>query len=122
MPAEIEKQFHFHLDMSALQPTLPEPARAEPGGDDCRCLCGSLLARLVEGGVELKCRRCKRTMLIPLEANPPEFNQPESSQTTEARGVPPRALPAAPARAPVRAAPRGREGQPCLGRSSPSRS
>ncbi|MDH3686302.1 MAG: hypothetical protein OEP95_08750 [Myxococcales bacterium] len=96
--------------MSALQPTLPETARAEPGGDDCRCLCGSLLARLVEGGVELKCRRCKRTMLIPLE----------SSQTTEARGEPPRALPAAPARAPVRAAPRGREGQPCLGRPSPS--
>jgi phage FluMu protein Com len=34
---------------------------------DCRCLCGSLLARLIEGGVELKCRRCKRTLLVPLE-------------------------------------------------------
>lgn len=32
-----------------------------------RCLCGSLLARLVEGGVELKCKRCKRTVLVPLE-------------------------------------------------------
>ena len=36
--------------------------------DDCRCLCGSLLARLVTGGVELKCRRCKRTLLVPFEA------------------------------------------------------
>jgi hypothetical protein len=39
-------------------------------GDDCeelRCLCGSLLARLVPGGVELKCRRCRRTCVVPLE-------------------------------------------------------
>jgi hypothetical protein len=34
---------------------------------DCRCLCGNLLARLVTGGVEVKCRRCKRTLLLPLE-------------------------------------------------------
>ena len=39
---------------------------AAPAGD-CRCLCGSLLARLVAGGVELKCRRCKRTLLVPVE-------------------------------------------------------
>ncbi len=42
---------------------------ADPCADhdhDCRCLCGSLLARLVEGAVELKCRRCKRTMRLPL--------------------------------------------------------
>jgi len=38
------------------------PARAE----DRRCLCGSLLARLVAGGVELRCRRCKRTVVVPL--------------------------------------------------------
>lgn len=36
---------------------------------DMRCSCGSLLARLVSGGVELKCRRCKRTMVLPLEEN-----------------------------------------------------
>jgi hypothetical protein len=30
-----------------------------------RCSCGSLLARLVAGGVELKCRRCKRIVLLP---------------------------------------------------------
>ena len=38
-----------------------------PAGSECRCMCGSLLARLVEGAVELKCRRCKRTLLLPLD-------------------------------------------------------
>ena len=37
---------------------------SSPG--DCRCLCGSLLARVRGDGVELKCRRCKRTLLVPL--------------------------------------------------------
>ena len=46
----------------------PQPAPAITG--DCRCLCGSLLARWTEAGVELKCRRCKRTLLVPLP--PPE--------------------------------------------------
>jgi len=31
-----------------------------------RCLCGSLLARLVPNGVELKCRKCKRQIVVPL--------------------------------------------------------
>jgi phage FluMu protein Com len=31
-----------------------------------RCLCGSLLARLVCNGVELKCRKCKRHIIVPL--------------------------------------------------------
>ena len=31
---------------------------------DLRCGCGSLLARRVAAGVELKCRRCKRTLLL----------------------------------------------------------
>jgi hypothetical protein len=38
---------------------------AESG--DVRCGCGSLLARVVAGSVELKCRRCKKTWTIPLE-------------------------------------------------------
>jgi hypothetical protein len=38
----------------------------QPPGTDCRCLCGNLLARVVGDRVELKCRRCKRTLLVPL--------------------------------------------------------
>jgi hypothetical protein len=37
---------------------------------DCaglRCECGSLLARYVGGRVELKCRRCKRTLFLTIQ-------------------------------------------------------
>jgi phage FluMu protein Com len=53
---------------------MGQPLRALPeapsSSAECRCLCGSLLARLVEGGVELKCRRCKRAHVIPLGGHP----------------------------------------------------
>ena len=32
-----------------------------------RCGCGSLLARVVADGVELKCRRCKRQVVVPFD-------------------------------------------------------
>ena len=38
---------------------------AAAGAAEHRCVCGSLLARLRPEGVELKCRRCKRVVLIP---------------------------------------------------------
>jgi len=42
-----------------------------PATKPFRCLCGNMLARLVPGGVELKCRRCKRQVIVPLERNRP---------------------------------------------------
>jgi hypothetical protein len=46
-----------------------DPCRAECSGDgELRCGCGSLMARLVAGQVELRCRRCKRLWTIPIEA------------------------------------------------------
>ena len=47
-------------------PSPASHARRLPQPDDCRCLCGSLLARVVDGAVELKCRRCKRTLRVEL--------------------------------------------------------
>jgi hypothetical protein len=41
----------------------PEPA---PTPTDLRCTCGSLLARVFPGGVELKCRRCRRSLMVTL--------------------------------------------------------
>ena len=35
---------------------------------EVRCVCGSLLARKVPGGYELKCRRCKRAVVVSDEA------------------------------------------------------
>jgi hypothetical protein len=34
--------------------------------EDVRCGCGSLLARVVDDAVELKCRRCKRVWRLAL--------------------------------------------------------
>jgi len=31
---------------------------------DVRCHCGSLMARVTDGGIELKCRRCKRVVVV----------------------------------------------------------
>jgi len=45
----------------------PAPGGA-PCGPDCRCPCGRLLARIADRGVELKCGRCKRTILVPWSA------------------------------------------------------
>jgi hypothetical protein len=39
--------------------------------EDVRCGCGSLLARYVDGAVELKCRRCKRVWRVPVEGAGP---------------------------------------------------
>ena len=38
-------------------------------GEAHRCSCGSLLARLVASGVELKCRRCKRIVVLPFHTD-----------------------------------------------------
>jgi hypothetical protein len=45
---------------------------------ECRCLCGNLVARRVPEGVELKCRRCKRTVVLPLDLGAPAFHAPEA--------------------------------------------
>ena len=47
--------------------------------NECRCLCGSLVARRVSEGVELKCRRCKRTVVLPLDVAEPVARAPEAA-------------------------------------------
>jgi len=39
------------------------PATQDDG--TVRCACGSLLARYFRRTIELKCRRCKRTVMVP---------------------------------------------------------
>jgi len=52
---------------SRPQQKLREIAAPKPD-DSLRCSCGSLLARMVAEGVELKCRRCKRQVVVPFTA------------------------------------------------------
>lgn len=33
--------------------------------NETRCECGQLIAKVAEGGLELKCKRCKRIVVIP---------------------------------------------------------
>jgi hypothetical protein len=61
-----------------IQKNDPQPPALRTPGDPCsaaaverdcnvlRCACGSMLARYVEGRIELKCRRCKRTLIVPV--------------------------------------------------------
>jgi phage FluMu protein Com len=36
----------------------------QPHGDQCRCSCGAMFARVVREGLEIKCRKCKSIVLI----------------------------------------------------------
>jgi hypothetical protein len=47
------------------RPMKPEPPRASD--DEAHCHCGRLLARWVEGAIELRCQRCKRIVRLELE-------------------------------------------------------
>lgn len=48
--------------------------------EELRCECGSLVARLVEDGLEIKCRRCKRILVIPIT-----LTKEVTAKTTHAR-------------------------------------
>ena len=41
---------------------------AKPLTPETRCACGRLLARLTDAGIELKCSRCRRVVLIDWSA------------------------------------------------------
>ena len=39
-----------------------------PPASETRCECGQLIAKVVGGGLELKCKRCKRIVTIPFSS------------------------------------------------------
>jgi len=49
-----------------LTTKTPRPER--PQDSETRCECGQLIAKVAEGGLELKCKRCKRIVVIPFSA------------------------------------------------------
>jgi phage FluMu protein Com len=62
---------------SKYEPTFTacEPCALSEEGAVLRCDCGSLLARYVGGQLELKCRRCKRTVTVQLELTRDQENR-----------------------------------------------
>lgn len=60
--------------MTKVAASARRPARkgeGAPQGFEIRCECGSLLARWTPTGLELKCRRCKRRVLVPFDGRGP---------------------------------------------------
>lgn len=53
----------------AVTDTRRSPERDETEGQEIeiRCDCGSLLARWTDAGLEIKCRRCKRQVVVQIE-------------------------------------------------------
>jgi len=49
-----------------MTPTSTSGTDAVGGENELRCRCGSLLARLSGSALELKCRRCKRIVVVKL--------------------------------------------------------
>ena len=43
---------------------MPPNAPQEPAPAEIRCACGAMLARRVAGGIELLCRRCRRSVVV----------------------------------------------------------
>ena len=56
---------------------LEEAERGATACEDVRCGCGSLLARVIEGAVELKCRRCKRVWRLPVDGEARSLARPD---------------------------------------------
>jgi phage FluMu protein Com len=44
--------------------------------DETRCACGRLLARLTDAGIELKCSRCRRLVVIEWARVPDDRSHP----------------------------------------------
>ncbi|MBM4267800.1 MAG: hypothetical protein FJ144_14515 [Deltaproteobacteria bacterium] len=55
--------------MSPSRTAEAQAGAPSPDAGEARCPCGSLLARLCDDGVELKCRRCERGVLLPWPAD-----------------------------------------------------
>ena len=53
------------MGTSQMQAVVKE---GNSGPSEARCECGQLVAKLGVGGIELKCKRCKRLISIPFSS------------------------------------------------------
>ncbi|MDH4188564.1 MAG: hypothetical protein OEV08_16380, partial [Nitrospira sp.] len=52
----------------ALMVTTKAPISEYGQNGETRCECGQLIAKVVGRGLELKCKRCKRIVMIPFSS------------------------------------------------------
>ncbi len=74
--------------MSTLLRAVKTPPGDEAADGDCRCSCGRLLARLTREGLEVKCRRCRRVLLIAWSDIADEDGALSSNEWKEAQSRP----------------------------------
>lgn len=48
--------------------TTKSAALPQRGNQETRCECGQLMAKICGQGLELKCKRCKRIVIIPFSS------------------------------------------------------
>jgi hypothetical protein len=48
--------------------SVTSPSHHSAGCDEARCECGQLIAKVRGQGLELKCKRCKRIVVIPFSS------------------------------------------------------
>jgi phage FluMu protein Com len=48
--------------------SVTSPSHHSADCDDARCECGQLIAKVRGQGLELKCKRCKRIVVIPFSS------------------------------------------------------
>jgi hypothetical protein len=66
---DINNRSQFHLgSFTITMVTTKAPASDVRHRDETRCECGQLMAKVRVQGLELKCKRCKRIVVIPFTA------------------------------------------------------
>ncbi len=55
---------------------------------DVRCECGFLLCKLSEDAIEVKCRRCKRLVYVPIDDVPARFERNKKMEEKRSQFVP----------------------------------
>jgi len=59
---------NFNLQIrNGMSTTQPVPVTGSSAGET-RCECGQLIAKMRGEGLELKCKRCKRIIVIPFSS------------------------------------------------------
>lgn len=49
-----------------MSQTITQPSATQ--SSETRCECGQLIAKICPAGLELKCKRCKRIVIIPFRS------------------------------------------------------
>jgi hypothetical protein len=49
----------------SIMTSKSNPSSQVRSSDEVRCHCGQLIARIIGEGLELKCKRCRRLVIIP---------------------------------------------------------